>query len=223
MRKIRVNIFDDDPANLRLFTAVMAMRGYEVYASERAVPCPIYMNPAEVCTSLKPCADIILTDNQMPGMTGIEMLLEQARRGCRIDVRNRAIASADYDADQRKIVEGLGCAVFNKPCRLNEIFAWLDDCETRIDLSTSLGIIRKDVRHPAEFEMVYATDADDKFHKGTALNYSQSGLCLRTDVPLGQQQSIVINSALPNGCRSASVRWVNKTAGQSYLAGLECR
>lgn len=223
MRKLRINVFDDEPLNLDLFAAIVAARNYEVYASGRAIVCPVYSDQPETCSLLKPCADIILTDNRMPGMTGIEMLQEQAQRGCRIDVRNKALVSADLDAEQRKIAAGLGCAVFDKPFRLDDIFAWLDDCESRVDLSLPLGVIRKGYRQPADIETVYATAAGGKFFKGTTMNISESGLCLRTDAPLGEEESIVIGSDLPNGCSRASVRWVNKSEGNSCLAGLSCR
>lgn len=224
MRKIRINVFDDDPTNLKLFAAIMSARNYEVNTYDRTVACPLYSTQAEAeCSRLKPCADIILTDNQMPGMTGIEMLLDQALRGCRIDSRNKAVASADLDRKQRQIVAGLGCAVFEKPFRLKELITWLDDCERRIDLSMPLGIIRKGARYPADLEMVYATDPDEMFHAGTAMNYSVSGLCLRTDTLLAVGQSIVIKSDFPNGCRSASVCWVTKTEGDCFLAGIACQ
>lgn len=223
MRKIRINVFEDDPTNLRLFTAIMTSRGYEVHAYDRAVVCPVYKAEAVACGRKKPCADIILTDNQMPGLTGIEMLLEQALRGCRVDTRNIAVVSADLDGPQRKTIAGLGCVVFNKPFRLQDLVAWLDDCERRIDLSAPLGIIRKNDRCPAAFELEFATDAGDGFHTGTALNYSVSGLCLRTDSPLGEGQTIEIRSGLPNGCKTASVCWVDRTEGESCLAGVSCR
>lgn len=223
MRNIRINIFDDDPTNLRLFTAIMASRNYEVQAYDRAVVCPVYKTEVKECGRIKPCADIIITDNQMPGMTGIEMLLEQAQRGCRVDARNIAVASADLDHQQRKIVEGLGCVVFTKPFRLQDLVAWLDDCERRVDRSTSLGIIRKNDRFPAAIALEFATDAGDMFHTGTALNYSVNGLCLRTDSLLGEGQTIKFRSELPNGCKSASVCWVDRTEGDSCLAGISCR
>lgn len=223
MRNIRINIFEDDPTNLRLFTAIMTSRNYEVHAYDRAVVCPVYKSEARECGRLRPCADIIITDNQMPGMTGIEMLLEQARRGCRVDTRNIAVVSADLDQQQRKIAEGLGFVVFNKPFRLQDLVAWLDDCERRIDRSAPLGIIRKNDRIPAAIALEFSTDACEMFHTGTALNYSVNGLCLRTDSPLGEGQNIKFRSDLPNGCRSASVCWVDRTEDASCLAGISCR
>ena len=223
MRKLRISIFDDDPTNLKLFAAIMSARNYEVYTFDQAVVCPVYNAQAVECSRLKPCTDIILTDNQMPRMTGIEMLVEQAQRCCRIDSRNKAITSADFDRDQRKIVEGLGCAVFEKPFRLHDLIAWLDDCERRIDLSKPLGIIRQGDRYPADSEMMYAMDADETIYKGTTMNFSECGLCLRTHAPLREEQSVMFKSDLPNGYRKASVRWVNKTEGDSCLAGFSCR
>lgn len=222
MRKPRINIFDDDPTNLKLLAEIMTERGYEVLTFDRAVTCPVYSDRAEVCPSLKPCADIVLTDNQMPLMTGIEMLLQQERRGCKVDVRNKAVLTASLDNAEQSVLKGLGCAYFKKPFRMAEISAWLDGCETRIDLSRPLGIIRKGDRIPVELELVCATPNDDRIFRATAVNFSENGLCLKTDTPLTAEQSIVIGTATPNGCRKASVRWVSSNHTAGYLAGFAC-
>lgn len=221
MRKLRVTIFDDDPTNLKLFAAIMSARDYEVQAYDRAVLCPVYAAEVEACTLRKPCADIVITDNQMPRMTGIEMLLLRVQRGCKIDVRNEAVASADLDTRQRKIIEKLGCAFFSKPFRLSDMLNWLDACEKRVDLSQPLGIVRQGDRYPANITLAFATQTDEKSYQGTALNFSANGFCLETEIQLGEEESIVIKSDLPNGCRNASVRWVNKS-GDCYLAGFSC-
>jgi len=200
----------------------MSTRDYDVQTYDRAVLCPVYLAEAAACTLLKPCADIVITDNQMPQMTGIEMLLRRAQRGCKIDVRNEAVASADLSTRQQEIVEEMGCTFFSKPFRLSEMLNWLDACEKRIDLSQPLGIIREGDRYPANITMAYATNIAEKIYQGTVLNFSANGLCLKTDLHLGEEESIVIKSGLPNGCRYASVRWVNKLEGAGYLAGFSC-
>jgi DNA-binding response OmpR family regulator len=143
MRKLRVNIFDDDVYHLKMLKLFMSQRDYEILTFDRPVVCPISGTRSDKCDTLKPCADIIITDYQMSEMTGLEMLLHQAQNGCKVDIRNKIVMSADLDNKGQKMLQGLGCTFFRKPFKLEELSACLDDCEKRVDLSKPLGIIRK--------------------------------------------------------------------------------
>ena len=222
MRKLRVNIFDDDASNLKLLQSCMSRRDYEILTFDRAVVCPINGATSNRCNSLKTCADIIKTDNQMPGMTGLEMLLLQAQNGCKVDIRNKILMSSDLDNKGQKILEGLGCTFFSKPFKLSELLAWLDDCEKRIDLSKPLGIKRKEERCPSNIDIVYAYNSRGKTYKATGINYSSGGFCLKVDTPLAERLSIVIKTELPIKCDNASVRWVKEVRPGSYMAGCSC-
>lgn len=222
MRKIRVNIFDDDLINLKMLKACLSPRDYEVLTFDRPVVCPI--NYAEPQQCVKQCADIILTDYQMPQMTGVEMLLQQSKRGCRISKSNKALMSAAPGSIDRKVIEELGCSLFSKPFKTKELFGWLDDCEKRVDLAVPLGTLRRDDRYPANLDIIYSYDKKDKIYKGTVLNYSNSGLCIRASEPFFEGQAIYINNELPNGCRDAAVCWVAPpSAGGFYIAGLSAK
>jgi response regulator RpfG family c-di-GMP phosphodiesterase len=140
IRKVRVNIFDDDVSNLKMLKSYLSQRDYEILTFDRPVVCPGNDAQSEKCSISKPCADIIITDYQMPEMTGIEMLLQQEQRGCKIDIRNKIVMSADLDAKGQKILDGLGCTFFNKPFNLKELLACLDGCEKRVDLPKPLEI-----------------------------------------------------------------------------------
>jgi CheY-like chemotaxis protein len=221
MRKLRVNVFDDDVHNLKLLELFMTQRGYEVMTFDRPVNCSLYDGQPE-CNNSKPCADIIITDHQMPRMTGLEMLLLHKQRGCKTDIRNKALISGDpYSIDMR-LVEELGCSFFSKPLRLGEFFAWLDECEKRVDLSKPIGILRKEDRYSASIDIEYAFNSADTTYNGIVMNYGVGGLCLKANIPLSVAQSIVINDELPNGCKNASVRWVQPMETGFYMAGLTC-
>ena len=220
MRKIRVNIFDDDKSNLELLRDFLEMRDYEVLTFDSPVGCPVYQEHGTECKNLKPCADIILTDYQMPRMTGIEMLSSQARNGCRIDPRNKAVMSGDPYSIKQEDLEALGCAFFNKPFQFEKLFAWLDECEQRIDLVRPVGIMRKEERYPADIDILYSSDSSKEICRGSVVNYGASGLCFIANSPCVEEQSITIKNELPNGCTNASVRWVKPQGDDSYMAGL---
>lgn len=223
MRKLRVNIFDDDVSNLKMLKIYMSRRDYEILTFDRPVVCPICSATSDKCNTLNPCADIIITDNQMPEMTGLEMLLHQAQKGCKIDIKNKMLMSSDLDNKEQKLLEELNCTFFSKPFKLNDLLGWLDDCEKRIDLSKPLGIIRKEDRYPANIDLGYAYNSGDKRYKATVINYSSSGLCLKLDTPLAERQSIVIKTELPIDCNNASIRWVQEMGLGFYMAGCACQ
>jgi DNA-binding NtrC family response regulator len=221
MRKPRVNIFDDEVSILRFLREVISLRDFEVVTFDRPVVCPLYGAQADKCLNPKPCADIIMTDYKMPKMTGIEMLHLQAQRGCRVDVRNKAIMSGDPN-NKQKMIEGVAGAFFQKPFNLHELFVWLDTCKERIDLSNPVRPLRRTNRHHVDTDIVYAHSTDKKVYEGTLMNVSDNGICLKINAPLMEGQSIMIKTELPNGCKNASVRWLKKMGDRSYMAGFSC-
>ena len=222
MRKLRISIFDDDVTTLEMLKIFMSQRDYEILLFDRPVVCPINSGKADKCNNfLNPCADIIMTDYQMPGMTGTEMLLHQAQMGCKVDIRNKLVMSGNIDGKGQEMIEELGCAFFNKPFRFNELIAWLGNCEKRIDLSKPLGTIRKEYRHPSNIDIVYEYN-NDKTYQATVINYSNSGLCLKVGTPPAEKQPIVIKTGLPINFNNTSIQWVKEMSPDLYLAGCSC-
>jgi len=222
IRKRRVIIYDDDVNVLNLLKDFFSDRDYEVLAFDSPTVCAIYDKNLDSCVNSKPCADIIITDYQMPKMTGLELLRKQAQRGCKVDIKNKALMSGNLDEENQNKIRELGHAFFSKPFKFPEFTAWVEDCETRIDLSKQIGIVRKEDRHPANIDIVYSYDASEKIYKSTVVNFSSSGLCLKMHTPPSEGQAIVFKTELPNNCMNASVRWVKQMENNLYLAGLSC-
>ncbi len=145
MRKRRAIIYDDDPTILELLTIFFEDLEYEVIAREEPAVCPVCLDDA-TCLDRSPCGDIMITDLLMPGMTGLEMLTQQARRGCGIDIRNKAVHSGSLESGSLDDIKRIGCNFFHKPASLKELRAWVSECESRMDLSLPLGVPRRERR-----------------------------------------------------------------------------
>jgi len=139
MRQRRIIIFDDDVIMLRTLDECLSSMGYEVLSFNEPVICPIYSRDSNDCTTENLCADIILTDYNMPKMNGIELLQKQSQRGCKLDKRNKSIISGYIDEDTNKEIQKLNYSLFDKPIELSELSCWLSECNKRIDLSIPLA------------------------------------------------------------------------------------
>ncbi len=220
MRRRRAVIYDDDATILSFMKDYFTLRGYEVLTYQEPVVCPVD-NDTEGCTQFNACADIILTDFMMPKMNGIELLVAQSGRSCKVSMKNKAIISGYIDDKRLEKVHELGCAHFNKPFNLDEIGKWLDEREQRMDLSQLLGAARKEERYENNNEVMFIMPPNDENLKGIAVNMSSSGLCLKINTPLKQEQSVTIYPGTLNPARAALVRWVKEIGSGSYLAGLQ--
>lgn len=220
MRRRRALIFDDEPVILEMVEMLLTARDYEVHAFSRPVVCPIFQNNEQPCRAEKPCADVIITDFNMPVMNGVELLMAQKERGCRLDIRNKAIMSG-YVTDESMNINQLGCAFFNKPFRPDQLWAWLDECEERMPLSVLLPIPRREKRRSILENITYSLFSGSPNLSGIVTDISNSGFCLKTEQDLPERAVVHVHSDLPLAADTATVRWIRRdVSAPSFYAGL---
>lgn len=223
MRKPRAVIFDDEVFILSMLKEFFQMRGYEVLSySDPTVVCPLLGADGHECRYERPCADVMITDFNMPGVNGVDLIDHQVRKGCRLDSRNKAVISGYIDDHNRRKVEELGCSFFAKPFTLYALAGWLAACEQRMDLSRPLASRRREERFDSYRDITFRLPETESVFAGIALNISTSGLCLRSPHPLSREDTISIDGGHFLSCQQASVRWVKQLDTASYLAGLHC-
>jgi CheY-like chemotaxis protein len=130
--KLRVIVFEDDIAMSHLFKKVLQGYGCEVQAFSDPTACTVFCNPECNCSMDRACADVLITDFNMPNMNGIELLRLQRKRGCKALGANKALMSAMTTPRQQAAVRELGCHFFHKPFKLSEIKQWIEGCAERI-------------------------------------------------------------------------------------------
>ncbi len=221
MRKRRVLIFDDEEIILYLFKDFFSTLGYEVLTFAEPVVCPIYHHDAGACPQQSPCADVLIVDFHMPRMNGMELLERQAKRGCKLTARNKAIITGYIDEEDHKRIEALGYAFFQKPVDFSDLTNWLTACEKRVDLSQPLASRRTQERQPANHEIMCSVGSGAPL-QASVVDISSSGLCMRIKSPLVVGQKLRINADLPNTCFTARVVWVVRNEEGYSIAGLVC-
>ena len=135
-RKLRAIIIEDDEALKELLSEILHLRGYDIHVFDTPEICPLQLMPKCRCHENERCADILLSDINMPVITGLEFVRNQKDKGCKCP--NLALISGDWGAERLSEAEKLGCKTFPKPYSVQEINDWLDDVEKNIDLSIEL-------------------------------------------------------------------------------------
>ncbi len=221
MRKPRAIIYDDDEIILDLLTHFLLKRGYQVYAYKEPKVCPIYENKFENCSHLSPCADLMISDYQMPKMTGIELYQRQAMRGCSVDIKMKAVLSGSTDPSLVEQCTRLGCSFFKKPFRLPELVEWLSACEKHFDLSRPLNNRRENRRYCYKKDIEYFVNLTlQETYNGTTLDKSAAGLGLHIGNPLQTGDKIRILKGLEDAQLTGEVRWCRKHGENAYRVGL---
>ena len=139
MRKPRVIVCDDEDIILEVFKHIFEAVGYEVVTADTPVTCAFYADDAGCCPKQNRCTDILITDNQMPKMTGIELLELQHQKGCKLTSKNKILLTGREDSELRTRAEALGCHFLPKPVPIHVMLALVKECEGRVDLSDSLA------------------------------------------------------------------------------------
>ena len=132
MRSRTALILDDEPLFRELMTEVLSEKGYTVSAFSDPLSC-LSNTSGHCCMSTRPCVDVVLTDNQMPGMSGLEFLSYLKAKGCKLPDYRKAVISGNWNQEQILLAQQLGCRIFHKPTSIKDIFSWLDGCDADTD------------------------------------------------------------------------------------------
>ena len=120
-------ILDDEPMILSLLQSILGRRGYHVEAYTTPKGCPQYVSEACPCETQTGCPHVILTDFDMPFVTGIEFIEKLKQRGCKC--QHIALISGLLDETALRRAAPLGVKVFTKPFHLKGLEAWLAEAE----------------------------------------------------------------------------------------------
>lgn len=133
MAKLRAVIFDRVEAVRDMIAVALRDRGYEILSFPEPGICPVYREDLSLCPREQACSDLLITDNQLPKMSGLDFIERQRARGCKGAVRNMAVMAAHWAPQDLERARRLGCKVLKKPFRFRDITAWLDSLKNATD------------------------------------------------------------------------------------------
>jgi hypothetical protein len=137
MRKRAIIIAGND-VEMNLIDNILKNREYEIVVSPEPIFCPIYLNSEYPCPVDTFCATIIIADISMPSIFNVLGFIENLKRnGCK--VQNIATMSGRWTYEKFEHAKRLGCHIFKKSFKIDEIERWLDACEKKLDPNSKLS------------------------------------------------------------------------------------
>ena len=122
---LRILVIDDEECIRESLAIYFQEKGHDVVTVEHPSRCD--GKKKRLCHGHEECADILLIDQWMPEMTGIEYLAKRHDWGCRAMGQRKALMSANLSDEVRLQAIDLGCKVFEKPVRLGDIEDWINE------------------------------------------------------------------------------------------------
>jgi DNA-binding NtrC family response regulator len=132
--KLRILVFDDDPELRTMLQTALSSKGHEVTALADPSEFPFINRESCPCLPNEPCADILIADNIMPNIEGIDFFKKLKKNGCHpLSNGNVAIMSGYLTIHYMNELNDLDIQYFRKPFKLSDIFDWVDECQVRIE------------------------------------------------------------------------------------------
>ena len=122
----KVLVIDDDIDCLEILTEYLSYKKFAVTPTLIPV-CPMIEQELDACPMQESDYCIVISDNYMPGTTGLEFFECQRQSGCKIPAEHKALISGNILPEDQEMAESMGYKVFHKPTPLDLIDSWIDE------------------------------------------------------------------------------------------------
>jgi CheY-like chemotaxis protein len=129
--KLRVLVFDDDPAVCAILGLLLERYGCEVMTYANPSMCPLVASELCRCGSGRSYADLIISDLEMPEMSGLDLVGRLDENGCKVP--HVMLISGMWSNRELAVARQRDCHVMHKPFTVGTLYAWVDECARSID------------------------------------------------------------------------------------------
>ena len=137
MPKKRAILLEDNEMVKKILSGILNKYGYEVFHFETPAICPLQLYPDCRCGENARCADIIISDLEMPLVDGLTFIKNQKIKECKAPYV--AMMSGAWGEQDLLRAKEYGCKIFSKPLNLSDFYNWLDEIENEINLDRQLS------------------------------------------------------------------------------------
>jgi DNA-binding NtrC family response regulator len=131
---LKVFVIEDEELIRDSLECLIVSRGHQVSSFSGPSFCLLTKVHNCDCLTKESCADIIITDINMPSISGLEFLEMLQSKGCQ--VKYFAVMSGGWKTEELEFAEKRGYKIFHKPFDIAEFIQWLEYCEDKILKST---------------------------------------------------------------------------------------
>jgi len=128
--RLRVVIFDDEPAIRQVLGALCADRGYEVFTFSDPGLYPLYAMPRCPCPPRHSVGGPPALRSAHARGAGVGLVETLMRKQC--VAPHLGLMSGAWSAAARARAARLGCRLFTKPFAIAELLAWFDTAEAQV-------------------------------------------------------------------------------------------
>ena len=128
--KLRIVVIDDEECIRDSLKWHLSDLGHEVIVSEEPLQCDVILG--HDCSQEQSCADVLITDNNMPGMKGLDLIELMQQKGCRRGTEFKAIISGAFSKDDLARAARIGCKIIWKPFSFDELEEWIEEVKRKI-------------------------------------------------------------------------------------------
>ena len=121
---MNIVLVDDDPLVLHALGSLFRRKGHAVLTYGNPLECPIYTSTSCPCCPDSKCPDVIISDVDMPDVTGLTFVEAVFNRKCKC--KHVALLSGQgiVDEDMKRLAKH-GIRFFTKPLDFAEFEAWV--------------------------------------------------------------------------------------------------
>lgn len=130
---MRILILDDDADIRDLLQTALAGKGHDVTTYADPSEFPFLHSKSCPCEPDNSCADVLIADLVMPKIEGIEFVKKLKDEGCwPLTIGNVAVMSGYLTLHYMNELNAMDIHYFRKPFELEELYAWVDECQERL-------------------------------------------------------------------------------------------